>query len=283
MKISDIKTKLRSRTLDISRKFVSENARTIRNIHFILLSLLYEVFISTTKEESILPMIGNLHEFLPSTCACISPDCNKLSALPSPYTKQLQLNKFFIRSDEIKHEFLKNANNVLDWIFRKSKILNQVEENMTVLKDALLLLDSKEIRKVLKDLLKIYITKWISFSFNNETNWINIKSRLNFCNNTFIKLFVQTISNSPLIEDEEFQGKKIPIRQYLHFGNIIQASFDFIVKNHKAREKKSNCKCCICSSSFSPEDIEFVFIKNFVRNARNQTKETNQSRKNYNI
>ena len=81
--------------------------------------------------------------------------------------------------------------------------------------------------------------------------------------------------NSPFKEDENFADKSIPLRQYLRFGNILQAAFNYTTKNHKIRTKKYDCKCCICRSSFSPEDVEFIFVKNFVLNIRDQDKREN--------
>ena len=88
--------------------------------------------------------------------------------------------------------------------------------------------------------------------------------------NKFLKFVIQTLFNCPFLEDENFEERTVPLRQYLQFGNIIQASFNFITKNHKARVKKVNCLCCVCLSSFSPEDIEFVFLKNFVQQIKKQ-------------
>ena len=111
-----------------------------------------------------------------------------------------------------------------------------------------------------KNSLKIYILKWISFSFLEEEQKTDHISVHDDDTNKFIKFFIGTLSNCPFLEDENFEGKTVPLRQYLHFGNIIQASFNFITKNHKAREKKVNCMCCVCLSSFSPEDIYIRYM-----------------------
>ena len=269
-KIVDIKVKLRSQTMNISRQFNPKNAATVRTLHSILLNMFFLEFVRIVKDDAVLPMIGNLYQFLPSTCSCQSPECSKLSALSAPYTKHFLLNKFFIRSDEIKQEFVRNAVKILDWIFRRSKTVNQEPGNMAILEDAIKQIESIKTKQLLKHSLKTYILKWISFSFLEEEQKTDHISVHDDDTNKFIKFFIGTLSNCPFLEDENFEGKTVPLRQYLHFGNIIQAAFNFITKNHKAREKKVNCMCCVCLSSFSPEDIEFVFLKNFVTQVKKQ-------------
>ena len=228
------------------------------------------------KDDATLPMIGNLHQYLPSTCSCKSPDCTKLSTLSAPYTKQLQLNKYFMRSDEIRHEFLMNSIKVLDWVFRNSKTLNQDPDSIAILDEAVNIIESSdEIRHLIERSLKIYILKWISFSFADDQRIIEFNLEVTSCNNKFIKFMMDTLLNSPFIEDQNFIGKSISLRQYLHFGNILQAAFNYITKNHKIREAKTNCQCCICSSNFSPEDVEFIFAKNFVKNMRKNERRGN--------
>ena len=153
--------------------------------------------------------------------------------------------------------------------------MNQKPNNIVLLKEALKIINSKEIIRTIKKALKSYILKWISFNFMTNKQRSDMKPLFTDNGNTFIMFFIGTLHNSPFIEDAEFTGKTIPVRQYLKFGNIIQASFNFITKNHKVREKKRNCACCICLSSFSPEDIEFVFVKNFVTKMRNNVKKEN--------
>ena len=153
--------------------------------------------------------------------------------------------------------------------------LSQEPENMSGLEDAIEQIKTKETKELLKDSLKAYILKWISFSFADEKQRNDLISVHEQNSNKFIKFFIGTLLNCPFLEDENFEEKTVPLRQYLHFGNIIQASFNFITKNHKAREKKVNCMCCVCLSSFSPEDIEFVFLKNFVTQVKKQKIEKN--------
>jgi hypothetical protein len=89
---------------------------------------MFDTFISITKEDYVLSMIGNLTNFLPSTCSCQSEKCFAIQDLPSPITKSSLINRHFIKSEELKFEFLKNAIKVLDWIFCKSKKLNEHRE-----------------------------------------------------------------------------------------------------------------------------------------------------------
>ena len=274
-KIVDIKVKLRSQTMNISRQFKPKNATTIRTLHSCLLNMFLLEFERILKDDAILPMIGNLWQFLPSICPCQSPDCTKLSHLSAPYTKQNQLNKYFIRSEEIKQEFIRNASRILDWIFRRSKCLNEEPENLAVLEDAVEQIKAKKTKQLLKHSMKTYILKWISFSFSDENQRNDLASVHDHGCNKFFKFMIGTLINCPFLEDENFEEKTVPLRQYLQFGNIIQASFNFITKNHKARVKKVNCLCCVCLSSFSPEDIEFVFLKNFITQVKTQKIEKN--------
>ena len=261
--------------MNTSRQFQPNNAATVRTLHSILLNLFFLEFLTIVKDDAVLPMIGNLVQFLPSTCPCQSPECTKLSHLSAPYTKQFQLNKFFIRSDEIKQEFIRNAVKILDWIFRRSKSLSQEPENMAVLEDAIEQIKSMRTKQLLRDSLRTYILKWISFTLSDEKQRNDLSSVPGQNSNKFFKFFIGTLFNCPFLEDESIQERTVPLRQYLQFGNIIQASFNFITKNHKAREKKVNCLCCVCLSSFSPEDIEFVFLKNFVTQIKKQKRKEN--------
>ena len=90
-KIVDIKVKLRSQTMNISRQFNPKNAATVRTLHSILLNMFFLEFVRIVKDDAVLPMIGNLYQFLPSTCSCQSPECNELSSLSAPYTKHFLL------------------------------------------------------------------------------------------------------------------------------------------------------------------------------------------------
>ena len=256
--------------MNISRQFQPENAATVRTLHSILLNMFHFEFQTIVKDDAVLSMIGNLYHFLPSTCSCKSPECTKLSNLSAPYTKQFQLNKFFIRSEEIKQEFIRNAVKILDWIFRRSKTLSQEPENMAVLEEAIEQTKSENTKKLLQHSVKNYILKWISFNFSYEKQSSPVPSVHDQNSNMFLKFFIRTLFNCPFQEYEKFEEKTVPLRQYLQFGNIIQASYNFITKNHIAREKKVNCMCCVCLSSFSPEDIEFVFLKNFVTQVKKQ-------------
>ena len=258
--------------MNTSRQFQPNNAATVRTLHSILLNMFLLEFVTIVKDNTVLPMIGNLYQFLPSTCPCQSPYCTKLSHLSAPYTKQFQLKKFFTRSDEIKQEFIRNASKILDWIFRRSKCLNEEPENMVVLEDAIEQIKTIQTKQLLKHSIKTYILKWISFRFSDEKQRKDLFSVQDQNINKFLKFAIQTLFNCSFLEDENFEEKTVPLRQYLHFGNIIQASFNFITKNHKAREKKVNCMCCVCFSSFSPEDIEFVFLKNFVTHTKYYTR-----------
>ena len=139
---------------------------------------------------------------------------------------------------------------------------------MAILEDAIEQMKSEKTRKLLQHSLQKYILKWISFNFSDEKQRKDLNKNSN--GNKFLKFLMATLLNSPFLEDENFEDRTVPLRQYLNFGNIIQASYSFITKNHKVREKKMNCYCCICHSSFSPEDIEFVFLKNFVTQVKKQ-------------
>ena len=141
VKIGALNISTTSNTLKTSRKFKNENSQIFQKLYLLLLHLLYEAFESIIKEDVVLPMIGNILRFLPSTCSCKFEQCKKLQQMPSPITKSSQLNKFFVKSDELKSEFLKNAVKVLDWISRKSKLLNEVGKNIETLKKAQKILD----------------------------------------------------------------------------------------------------------------------------------------------
>ena len=264
VKKGDIKVKLRSQTMNISRQFEPKHSRTITRLHSLLIHMMFDMFLNIMKDEAALPMIDNLHQYLPSTCCCKSEDCSKLATLSAPVTKQFQLNKFFIKSDNIREEFLKNSSRLLDWVFRKSKFLNQNAESLAVLGEAVTFLEtSDEFNQLVKSSLKIYISKWISFSFPDKKRINQINSDATNCSNKFLKFFIQTLLNSPFNEDQNLSDRSIPLRQFLHFGNILQAAFSFITKNHKIRVKKVNCNCCICTSGFSQEDVEFIFFEKF--------------------
>ena len=169
VKKGDIKVKLRSRTLNTARHFQPKHSETVRRLHSLLLHTMFEEFVSIMKDDAVLPMIGSLQQHLPSTCCCQSPDCSQLASLSSPITKQSQLNKFFIKSDEIRQEFLMNSSRLLDWVFRNSKMLNQDDNSIEVIKKALGFIEtSGEIGNLIKRSLKIYILKWISFSFTEK-------------------------------------------------------------------------------------------------------------------
>ena len=237
---------------------------------------MFEEFVSVMKDDAVLPMIGSLQQHLPSTCCCQLPDCSQLASLSSPVTKQSQLSKFFIKSDEIRQEFMSNSNRMLDWVFRNSKMLNEEIGNMAVLGEAISFIESSgDVSHFIKSSLKVYILKWISFSFTDNRTIDEIHSKVPYYSNKFIKFFIDSLLNSPFIEDKHFVGKALSFRQYLHFGNILQAAFNFTSKNHKIREKKVNCKCCICTSNFSSEDIEFIFVKNIVKNIKSQGRKEN--------
>ena len=261
--------------MNISRQFNPKNSATVRTLHSILLNMFLFEYVTIVNDSAVLPLIGNLYNFLPSTCSCKAPECTKLSNLSAPYTKQFQLNKFFIKSDEIKHEFIRNAVKILDWIFRRSKTLNQNPDSIAVLEDAVKQIKSMKMKQLLKHSLQTYILKWISFSFFDEQKKQGPSPVHDQGSNKFIKFFLGILSNSPFLENDKFEEKTVPLRQYLHFGNIIIAAYNFITKNHKARVKKVNCMCCVCLSSFSPEDIEFVFLKNFVTQVKKQKIKTN--------
>ena len=98
VKIGDIKVKLRSQTMNTVRRFQPKNSATVRTLHSLLLSMFLFEFATIIKNDSTLPMINNLYQFLPSICPCKSPKCTKLSNLSAPYTKQFRLNKYFTRS-----------------------------------------------------------------------------------------------------------------------------------------------------------------------------------------
>ena len=270
VKKGDIKIKLKSRTLNTLRQFQPQHSEVVMRLHSVLLNMLFEEFLSVLKDDAVLPMIGNLHQYLPSICACKSPDCSKLATLSAPFTQKFQLNKYFIKSDDIRQAFLMNSSKVLDWVFRHSKMLNQEVDSIAVLTEAVNLIETSEEKRHLKSSLKIYILKWISLSFTDHEKFNEIKLATQLYSNKFIKVFTDTLLNSPLIEDSSFSGKSISLRQYLHFGNILQAAFSYITKNHKIRQNKVNCNCCICTSNISPEDVEFIFVKNFVMNTKRQ-------------
>ena len=82
-----LKVWVKSQTMNVSRQFLPENSAIVKSLHSLLLDMFFNEFVSSVKDETILPMIGNLYQFLPSTCSCKSPECSHLSNLPSPYTR----------------------------------------------------------------------------------------------------------------------------------------------------------------------------------------------------
>ena len=50
----------RSQTLNISRKFKNENSALFRKLYVLLLNLMFDLFVSTTNEDGLLHVIGNL-------------------------------------------------------------------------------------------------------------------------------------------------------------------------------------------------------------------------------
>ena len=226
---------------------------------------MYESFEDITKEDAVLSMIGNILHFLPSTCSCKSEECKKLQQMPSPITKSSQLNKFFVKSDELKSEFLKNAVKVLDWIFRKSKLLNGRQESIETLKDAQKILDHSKTGAIMR-CLRNYVLKWISFSFSEEKKFEELESYFETVQNEFLQYFLAVLVNTPFKETDKLRGKSVPVSSYLKYGSILKATFNYISKNHRVRAGNNNCKCCVCTSSFSPEDLELVFLGNVCSN-----------------
>jgi len=271
VKIGDLNELIKSHTLKTSRKFKNENSEMFRKLYIFLLNLMFDIFVSITKQESLLPMIGNLIHFLPSTCSCRSEKCSQLQELPSPITKSSQLNKYFAKSDELKSEFLRNAVRVLDWVFRKSKFLNQEPKSIEVLTDARNVL--KKNSKI-KEFVRIYVFKWICFTFSDEKLIKELEINYEKHQNKFIKTFIAVLINSPFKESEKLEGHFLSVQKYLQYGSILQAAFNYITKNHKVRSKNVNCKCCTCRSNFSPEDIELTFLEN-VCTRQNNLKEKN--------
>ena len=264
VKIGDLNIVAKSHTLNTSRKFKNENSELFRKLYMSLLILMFDMFVTSTKDEATLLMIGNLLNFLPSTCK--SEDCDELLNLPSPVTRSSQLNKFFLKSDELKSEFLKNIVKTLDWIFRKSKFLNEEKNSIDVLIEAeKFLLDSIKTKKV----LSYYALKWINFNLSAEET---IKEEIEtFCRNDqnkFTQTFIATLVNSPLKETDKLDCHSIPLRKYLQYGSILQAAFKYITKNHRARKNNANCNCCICTNSISPEDLELLFLENMFSNMK---------------
>ena len=265
----------RSHTINISGKFKIENSMLFRNFFVLLLNLMFEVFVSTTNEDRLLHMIGNLFHFLPSTCSCKSESCNDLQQLSSPITKSSQLNKFFRRSNELKSEFIIHAVKSLDWIFRKSKCLN--ERSIEVINDAKNIFIKSE-KEDMKKILRSYILKWISFDFSEEKSIRETEKIYEKNNNKFIKTFIAVLVNSPFKETDLLEGRPIPLEKYLQYGSILQGAFNYISKNHRVRMKGTHCKCCICSGGFSSEDMKFIFMKNVCNNKVVTTKKENHEK-----
>ena len=250
-----------SNTLNISRKFKTENSQIFRSLFILLLHLFYDTFETMTQEDSVVALINNVVQCLPSTCSCKSEGCQQLQQLPSPITKSSQLHKCFVKSDELKSEFLKNAVKVLDWIFRKSKLLNEEPNSIATLKEAFDILGSTK-PVAIENCVRNYAQKWISFSFSSEQRIEEIEREYCHVENKFLRFFMAIINNSPFKETDKLEGRPIPLRNYLQYGSILKSAFDYIGKTHKVRTKKSNCKCCVCTSSFSPENLELIFLEN---------------------
>ena len=79
-------------------------------------------------------------------------------------------------------------------------------------------------------------------------------------------------------ETDLLEGHSISLEKYLQYGSILQGAFNYISKNHRVRTKGTNCKCCVCSSGFSPEDIKVIFIKNVCSNKVVTTKKENHEK-----
>jgi len=254
-----------SNTLEISRKFQTEHSQIFRSLFLFLLHLFYDTFETMIQEDSVLTSIGNIVHYLPSTCSCKSEECQHLQQLPSPITKSSQLNKCFVKSDELKSEFLKNVVKGLDWIFRKSKLLNEEKDNIDTLKEALDVLESTKPAPILK-CVRIYAKNWISFALSSAQTIEEIEREYDTFENKFLRCLMAVLVNTPFKETDKLEGRPIPIRSYLRYGSIIKSAFNYIGKTHKVRTKKSNCKCCVCTSSFSPENLELIFLENVCSN-----------------
>ena len=74
--------------------------------------------------------------------------------------------------------------------------------------------------------------------------------------------------NTPFKETDKLKGQSVKVSSYLKYGCILKAAFNYINKNHKVRAKNNNCMCCVCTSSFSPEDLELIFLENVCSNPK---------------
>ena len=265
VKIGALNISTTSSTLNTSRAFKKENSRIFQSLFLLLLHLFYDAFEAITKEDAVLQMIGNILHFLPSTCSCKSEKCKELQQMPSPITKSSQLNKFFVKSDELKSEFLKNIVKVLDWIFRKSKLLNEGEKNIETLKEAQKILEHLKTGTITK-CVRNYALKWISFSFSEEKKFEELESEFATVQNEFLQYFLAVLVNTPFKETDKLRGQSVPVSNYLKYGCILKAAFNYIIKNHRVRARSKNCKCCVCTSTFSPEDLELIFLENVCSN-----------------
>ena len=93
--------------------------------------------------------------------------------------------------------------------------------------------------------------------------------------NQFIQTFIAVLVNSPFKETRRIDCHCIPLRKYLQYGCILHAAFKYITRKHKVKKNKAYCKCCICVSSFSPEDLELIFLENICKNVKFMEKKEN--------
>ena len=95
VKKGDIKIKLKSRTLNTLRQFQPQHSEVVMRLHSVLLNMLFEEFLSVLKDDAVLPMIGNLHQYLPSICTCKSPDSPKSSNLTNTLSNLMTSDRPF--------------------------------------------------------------------------------------------------------------------------------------------------------------------------------------------
>ena len=237
IKIKDLEVTTKIHTLKISRKFKRENSELFRKVYTGLLCMMFDIFDQKITEE----VTGNLPDHILNS-------------------EGSHIKKFFLKSDELKKEFLRNIVRALDWIFGNSKLLNEAERSLAVIKGVERCLRGSN-KEIVENCMRNYVINWISFHFVEEEKISELEIQHGELQNKFVRFLTSVFVNTPLIQTDKLHGKSIPIRQYLQYGSIYRAAVNFT--RTKKRDRSANV------------DVQLGFLQNFCKNIKIVKKKKN--------
>ena len=236
VKIKDLEVTTKIHTLKISRKFKRENSELFRKVFTGLLCMMFDIFEQIKTEE----LTGTLPNLILNS-------------------EESHINNFFLKSNELKKELLRNIVRALDWIFGNSKLLNEAERSLAIMEGVERCLTGTS-KEIVEHCMRHYVYNWISFQFMEEEKILELEIQHESLQNNFVKFMTGVLVNSPLSQTDKLHGKSIPIRQYLQYGSIYKAAGLLGYSG---------------TNSASHVDVQLGFLQNFCKNVKIVKKKEN--------